>query len=234
MMRVYSHWFVFCFTLFSSLVHKHVQAGTFDSLSRDQQSHLLAGNSLSIYPPTPSWPKCQIYHWVPTTPEEAAGIFSDYARQQNYVHRVARSEVLPTRLGPKTVEVIYGLRLAPILATFFPAPEYRVFNHIDRMPTGQPGYEVRWNLSKVGFLKDLKGAARFEPVADGTLISYWSTLEPSYLPYSMAPNYVIEAMKRGCREALESVATYIKAIKIQSPAYVDQRVQILNAIMDAY
>ena len=232
MFRFGSYLFVIFCTLGVILGHKQARAaGAFDALSRDQQLTLLSGNSLSIYPPTQSWPKCQIYQWVPTTPEEAAGIFFDYSLQKNYVHRVAKSDILPTRLGAKTSEVAYGLRLAPLLATFFPAPEYRVFSHIDRISSAAPGYEVRWNLSKTGFLKDLKGAARFEPVEDGTLISYWSVLEPSYLPYALAPSYVIEAMKRGCREALESVATHIKAVKTENPEYVEERVRVLNSTL---
>lgn len=206
-------------------------AGTFDTLSSDQQRHLLNGNTLSVYPTTASWPRCQIYEWVPVQPEEAAGVFFDYPNQKNYVHRIIKSEVLRTFPDQKTAEITYGLGLAPLLATFFPSPEYRVFSHIDRIPSGIPGYEVRWNLSKTGFLKELKGAARFEPVETGTLISYWSMLEPSYLPYALAPGYVLESIRRGCREALESVATHIKTIQNENPDYVKERVYVLKKIL---
>jgi hypothetical protein len=223
----FQYLFIFAFVIQFFIQPLARAGGTFDTLTPDQQRYLLSENTLSLYPVTNSWPRCQIYAWVPHTPEGSAGVFVDYSNQKNYVHRIVKSEILRTFPDQKTVEISYGLGLAPILAAFFPSPEYKVFSHIDKISNGNPGYEVRWNLSKVGFLKELKGAARFEPVENGTLISYWSTLEPSLLPYSFAPGYVIESMKRGCREALESVAAYIKTVHEENPAYVEQRINTL-------
>ena len=104
--------------------------------------------------PGSPWPAVTIVTYVDATPEEAAAVFTDYARHVEFIPSTRLSRISKVH-SPADVEVDYIVAL-PIVSD----EEYTVR---DRLSRDSAGYRVDWTLVRASSTKGTIGHARFTP-----------------------------------------------------------------------
>ena len=121
------------------------------------------------------WPAVTIVSFVDATPEEAAAIFTDYARHTEFIPSTKLSRISKVH-SPADVEVDYVVAL-PIVSD----EEYTVR---DRVSRDGAGYRVDWTLVRASSTKGTVGHARFTPAMNprtgkaGTRFEYHNFVTP--------------------------------------------------------
>ena len=213
----------------------------YDALNNDQKKTVDQGKQILIEQPLQSeeiWPTLTLYQRVEATAEEAMAIFSDYALQKEYVHRVIKS--LPRVSSsenkyPKTKEIDYKLNVTDVLKLLF-NPNYTLRNTISYNGVSQ-GYTMHWTLVQASSLEKMEGNAWIEPLQGGSsMIVYTNVIVPvaiNYIYRSILMTYpVTAAYRRGAGEALQSIVDRINSEKINQPNRVQDQIQTLQNIFD--
>ncbi|MGQ0429522.1 MAG: hypothetical protein ACT4UQ_06295 [Gammaproteobacteria bacterium] len=121
------------------------------------------------------WPAVTIVTFVEATPEEAAAVFTDYARHVEFIPSTKLSRISKVHT-PSDVEVDYIVAL-PIVSD----ERYTVR---DRLSRDGSGYRVDWTLVRASSTKGTVGHARFtsttHPVTGkpGTRFEYHNFVTP--------------------------------------------------------
>lgn len=121
------------------------------------------------------WPAVTIVTWVDATPEEAAAVFTDYARHTEFIPSTKLSRISKVH-SAADVEVDYIVAL-PIVSD----EEYTVR---DRLSRDSAGYRVDWTLVRASSTKGTIGHARFTPAVNpktgrpGTRFEYHNFVTP--------------------------------------------------------
>ncbi len=123
------------------------------------------------------WPRACVFQYVDATPEEAAAVFTNYARHTAYIPGVRKAKVSRV-IDQVTAEVDYTLDV-PMVAD----EDYTVRDHLSTHDAGA-SYKVEWTLVRATSTKATEGNVRFEPhhasapVRDGTLMAYCNLVTP--------------------------------------------------------
>ena len=214
----------------------------YDALNSDQKEILDQGKQVLTERPLQSdevWPTLTLYQRVDATDEEAMAIFSDYALQKEYVHRVIKSlpkENSADNQDPKTREIDYKLNVTDVLRLLF-NPNYTLRNTISFNGIGQ-GYTMHWALVQARSLEKMEGNAWIEPLPDGSsMIVYTNVIAPvakNYLYRSiLMTSPVTAAYRRGAGEALQSIVDRIHSEKINQATRVQDQIQTLRNVFDS-
>lgn len=124
------------------------------------------------------WPRVTVRQYIGSTPEEAAAVFTDYARHSTFMPGIRKSVVSPSN-SPRVVTVDYLLAV-PI----FRDEDYTVR---DSLSVDGASYQVDWTRVRARSTKEIVGSARFEPYhnartgRDGTLITYVNLVVPGQM-----------------------------------------------------
>ena len=123
------------------------------------------------------WPRACVFQMVNATPEDAAAVFTNYARQTAYIPGLRKAHVSRV-IDPVTAEVDYTLDV-PIVAD----EDYTVRDHLSTYDSGA-SYRIEWTLVRATSTKATEGNVRFEPhraaspSRDGTLMAYCNLVTP--------------------------------------------------------
>jgi len=124
-----------------------------------------------------AWPRVSVQQFIDATPEEAAAVFTDYARHSTYIPGLKKS-VVSRRVTPRVMEVEYLL-----FVPFYADEDYTVRDSLSTYDGGA-SYRVDWTKVRARSTKEIVGSARFEPYRnertgkDGTLITYVNLVAP--------------------------------------------------------
>ena len=124
-----------------------------------------------------SWPRACTYQFVAASPDEAAAVFTDYARHAAFIPDIKKSAVSLV-IDQRTAEVDYVLDI-PIVAD----EAYTVRDQVSATPDGTQ-YRVDWTLVRASSTKATVGGVRFErystadPAREGTLMAYCNFVTP--------------------------------------------------------
>jgi hypothetical protein len=176
--------------------------------------------------PASSWPRVSVHQFIDATPQEAAAVFTDYARHASYIPGVKRS-VVTRQLGPTVTEVDYVLEV-PLYAD----EDYTVRDSLSTYDGGA-SYRVDWVKVRARSTKEIVGSARFEPyrngrtVRDGTLITYVNLVTPGQL---LAGPFKRRALGQ-VRETVAALVRQIDAERAGDPALLESQVATLMAAL---
>src|SRR5690348_10919930 len=124
-----------------------------------------------------SWPRACTYQFVAASPDEAAAVFTDYARHAAFIPDIKKSAVSRV-IDQRTAEVDYVLDI-PVVAD----EEYTVRDALSAAPDVTQ-YRVDWTLVRASSTKATVGGVRFErystaaPAREGTLMAYCNFVTP--------------------------------------------------------
>jgi hypothetical protein len=104
--------------------------------------------------PGSPWPAVTIVTYVDATPEEAAAVFTDYARHTEFIPSTRLSRISKVH-SPADVEVDYIVAL-PIVSD-------EAYTVRDRLSRDSAGYRVDWTLVRASSTRGTIGHARFTP-----------------------------------------------------------------------
>lgn len=125
--------------------------------------------------PASPWPAVTIVTWVDATPEEAAAVFTDYARHAEFIPSTKLSRISRIH-APNDVEVDYVVAL-PIVSD-------EAYTVRDRLTRDSSGYRVDWTLVRASSTRGTVGHARFIPAINpktgrpGTRFEYHNFVTP--------------------------------------------------------
>ena len=127
--------------------------------------------------PGSPWPRACVFQYVDATPEEAAAVFTNYARHTAYIPGLRKAKI-SRAIDPATAEVDYTLDV-PMVAD----EDYTVRDHLSTYDGGA-SYKVEWTLVRATSTTATEGNVRFEPhhaegpARDGTLMAYCNLVTP--------------------------------------------------------
>ena len=180
-----------------------------------------------------SWPRTIVYRVVAATPEEAAAVFTDYARHASYIPELKKS-VVSRVVDAATAEVDYTLDV-PI----FPDEDYTVRDRLRRYAvaadTAAAAYRVDWTLVRASSTKSTVGHVRFEPYRHprtgqaATLMAYDNFVVPGS---SLAGvGLVRRQAMRQVQATAESIALEVERQRRADPAAIQHSVARLRAAL---
>ena len=123
------------------------------------------------------WPRACVFERIDATPEEAAAMFTNYARQTAYIPGLRKAKVARV-IDPVTAEVDYTLAV-PIVAD----EDYTVRDKLTRYDDST-SYKIEWTLVRATSTKATEGNVRFErylpnvSARGGTLMAYCNLVTP--------------------------------------------------------
>lgn len=183
------------------------------------------------------WPRALVYRFVDATPEEAAAVFTDYARHASFIPDLEKSHLSRT-VDPATAEVDYTLDV-PVFAD----EDYTVRDRLRQyaVPFEAPAsttaeaYRVDWTLVRATSTKSTVGSVRFEPYRHprtgrvGTLMAYDNFVVPGS---SMAGIGLVrrQAMKQ-VQATAEAIAREVERQRRAQPDAVRQGVVRLRSAL---
>lgn len=206
-------------------------SGTYERLTESQKKIIQSGKQIHFFQDEPGepWPKTKAFQRVEATPEEVVAVLSDYARQEQYVHRVSSSKPIPTH-DPAVTLVDYRMNLPSIVSAFFD-PTYRMLEKVEFLGPDK-GYQISWNLVRAKSIRRLEGRAWAEPLPGGaTLLSYENLVEPVSNSFILRTSAVIASVKRGGGDALQSLVSRIEDEAKNNRALLDQQLDNLRKIL---
>jgi hypothetical protein len=177
-----------------------------------------------------SWPRTIVYRLVAATPEEAAAVFTDYARHASYIPELKKS-VVSRVVDAATAEVEYTLDV-PI----FPDEDYTVRDRLRRYAVGADtyaaAYRVDWTLVRASSTRSTVGNVRFEPYRHprsgqpATLMAYDNFVVPGS---SLAGVGIVrrQAMRQ-VQATAESIALEVERQRRTDPAALQRNVARLR------
>lgn len=123
------------------------------------------------------WPRACVFERIDATPEEAAAVFTNYARQTSYIPGLRKAKIARVA-DPVTAEVDYTLDV-PIVAD----EDYTVRDKLTQYDGGT-SYRIDWTLLRATSTRATEGNVRFErylpnvPAGGGTLMAYCNLVTP--------------------------------------------------------
>jgi hypothetical protein len=173
-----------------------------------------------------SWPRACTYQFVAASPDEAAAVFTDYARHTAFIPDIKHSKVSLV-VDQTTAEVDYVLAI-PIVAD----EAYTVRDHVSASPDGTQ-YRVDWTLVRATSTKATVGGVRFEryataaPSRDGTLMAYCNFVTPGSRLARLG--FIKKRAMDQLRATTMAIAREIERERAETPAMVAARVGSLRA-----
>jgi hypothetical protein len=150
----------------------------YDELSTEQQAVVDSGGQVFFTKKLEGshWPATFVYQYINATPEEAAAVYTDYARHVTFIPKLKRSKISRV-IDPRTVEVDFELNVP-----LHKDERYTTRNALSTY--GGASYRVDWTLVRASSTKSTIGHMRFEPYHDerlgkhGTLMAYYNFVTP--------------------------------------------------------
>lgn len=172
-----------------------------------------------------AWPRVTVYQFIEATPEEAAAVFTDYARHSTYFPGLTKSVV--RSIAPRVAEVDYVLEV-PV----FRDEDYTVRDSLSTY-NGRTSYRVDWRQVRARTAKGIMGSARFEPYRnarlgkDGTLIAYVSFVTPGQL---LAGFFKSRALHQ-VRESVSALAKRVEEERAGDRGLLASQIAVLIAAL---
>jgi hypothetical protein len=173
-----------------------------------------------------AWPRVSVHQFIDATPEEAAAVFTDYARHSTYIPGLKKSAI-SRRVAPRVMEVDYLL-----FVPFYADEDYTVRDSLSTSDGGT-SYRVDWTMVRARSTKAIVGSARFEPYRnertgkDGTLITYVNLVAPGQF---LAGPFRSRALKQ-VRETVTALVKQIEAERTGDRDLLSSQIAVLVAAL---
>jgi hypothetical protein len=175
-----------------------------------------------------SWPRACTYQFVAASPDEAAAVFTDYARHAAFIPDIKKSAVSRV-IDQRTAEVDYVLDM-PIVAD----EAYTVRDQVSAAPDGTQ-YRVDWTLVRASSTKATVGGVRFErystaaPAREGTLMAYCNFVTPGSRLARLG--FIKTRAMDQLRATTKAIAREVERQRAEMPAAVAARARALKGIV---
>jgi hypothetical protein len=175
-----------------------------------------------------SWPRACTYEFVAASPEEAAAVFTDYARHAAFIPDIKQSTVSLV-IDQRTAEVDYVLDI-PIVAD----EAYTVRDHVSATPDGTQ-YRVDWTLVRASSTKATVGGVRFEryssaaPEREGTLMAYCNFVTPGSRLARLG--FIKTRAMAQLRATTKAIAQEVERQHAEMPASTASRAALLRKVV---
>ncbi|HLD99275.1 MAG TPA: hypothetical protein VJB59_03390 [Bdellovibrionota bacterium] len=211
----------FTIGLLAFLLSASASAGDiYDRLTQAQQAAIQKGQQVVMVEDVPgvAWPKVTVVQRVSSTPEEAAAVFADYELQPDYLDSMAdvRIQKWTDRV---TAVVDYTMSL------FILTVRYTLQNRLSTYEKGK-SYRVDWKMVRGESVKDIQGNVRFETLGTGTIMSYFSFINPN-------TNGFREKAISMTRDGAASIVRQIEFERIQDQDLLQRQIQRLRSALAA-
>ena len=126
-----------------------------------------------------SWPRVCTYKYIRADPETSIAIFTDYARQVDYIPRVIHSAVVPSTADSSIKHVAYVIDL-PLARDEVDTMR----EEVRRLAGASAGYVLAWHALTSSGTNAIDGSATFVPWRNdstgrnGTLMIYEQAVDP--------------------------------------------------------
>jgi len=164
------------------------------------------------------WPELHFYKILNTDPIEAAAVFFDYERQEDYIPDMKVSEIVKT-LSPTEHHVRFVNKVPwPLNKT-----HYTTGNRLEQKATDH--FEINWYFIKADDFDDTQGGVIFKPYENGqTLMIYHNLVDPKSWVAGLFESRYIKDSKR----VVDAIADWIDVKADIQRTYVQQRVAALK------
>jgi hypothetical protein len=178
------------------------------------------------------WPEALIYKYIKATPEEAAAVFFAYEEHPKFIPDCQK--VISKKLETAKHEVNYTVSLP------FPinSENYTVINQLKTYDQGLiafkqglvsedkgKSYEISWVLKEeTSNTQTSVGEIRFEPMGQGTLMTYHNFI----VPKSSLAGWFVKQAKEKVQAIAKSVAERVVQQRESEPTELDKKVDYLK------
>jgi hypothetical protein len=126
----------------------------------------------------------------------------DYAIHKDFFEGIVKST--PKNPGALVTEVDYTMTFPPVMGLQLPDENYTIKDTLSVF--GTAGYEVSWTLLRAQEMTVSTGSAKFEPLGNGTLVSYTSLISPKRIAAKLIKGMAIERVHGAVTALKDQVA----------------------------
>lgn len=206
-----------------------------ERLTDEHRKQLALGNQVFLTEEVPGkpWPRTMVFKQIAATPEEAAAVFHDAARQKDYLrnHDVMNSTAEPI---PNSRKVKVGI-LVRIPVPFVPNEQTYEIHSVSQI---DQGFRIDWECAKkpedgscdATSTKSIAGHVCFKASGTGTLMAYTNLVEPGGGIAGFGP--IKNTAMGKVRETQAAIAREIERVRRDDRALIEREIRVLRQRLD--